>query len=361
LRHRAAGATVWLQLRGVTRVAAREGVFELRRGDWLVLDRDSCPELQADRNALTLGLTLAPLAVSERRRSELLPGLGWMPVADRRIAMRLWRNGAGQEGAGQGREPASPHDRPQDDRAHAIQAAVAHLSGLQGRLDPAIARCPGRSVARKRQVFARLQRARLFLQGHCDRVVRLGELAALTSFSSWYLSKTFHAIYRESPQSASVRLRLERACALLVGSDRAIGEVGVACGFDNSCSFARAFRARYGLTASDYRHAHRSVRTCIRPDDIGLASAQASDSRDGNTHAEQVRKEHSLAGLKSAGGSSPGVFEFREAELTAFAAAGGLDRDKHDDAARRDSVACAKLGTGCEQIWTRDSNINALM
>ena len=90
--------------------------------------------------------------------------------------------------------------------------------------------------------------------------MRLTELAELTSFSSWYLSKTFHCIYDESPQAASVRLRLERACELLAQSDCAIGEVGAACGFDNSCSFARAFRARFRLTATAYRESARATR-----------------------------------------------------------------------------------------------------
>ena len=106
---------------------------------------------------------------------------------------------------------------------------------------------------RQRQVFGRLQRARLYLEGNSDRVVRLSELADLTSFSSWYFSKTFHGLYDESPQTAGARLRLERAARLLRSSPMMIGEVAAACGFDNCCSFARAFKTRYGMSASRYR------------------------------------------------------------------------------------------------------------
>ena len=120
-----------------------------------------------------------------------------------------------------------------------------------------VARCPGRSRLRKRQVFSRLQRARLYLEGNCDRVVRISELAELTSFSSWYFSKTFHAVYDESPQAASARMRLERAADLLDNSQMMIGEVAAASGFDNCCSFARAFRVRYGMSATGYRNAAR--------------------------------------------------------------------------------------------------------
>ena len=105
----------------------------------------------------------------------------------------------------------------------------------------------------KRQVFGRMQRARMYLEGNSHRVVRIGELAELTNFSSWYLSKTFQSLYEESPQSLSARLRLERAALLLRETDMMIGEVASCSGFDNCCSFARAFRARYGTSASRYR------------------------------------------------------------------------------------------------------------
>ena len=78
-------------------------------------------------------------------------------------------------------------------------------------------------------------------------MVRISELAELTSFSSWYFSKTFHSLYEESPQAASARMRLEHAADLLTSTSMMIGEVAAASGFDNCCSFARAFRARFGV------------------------------------------------------------------------------------------------------------------
>ncbi|MCG6630520.1 helix-turn-helix domain-containing protein, partial [Acinetobacter baumannii] len=66
-------------------------------------------------------------------------------------------------------------------------------------------------------------------------------------------SKTFQSLYEESPQALSARLRLERASDLLRDTSMMIGEVAAASGFDNCCSFARAFRARVGVPASHYR------------------------------------------------------------------------------------------------------------
>ncbi len=250
LRPAERGFSIWFQLRGRTRLTAREGSFDLGPGEWLALERDSAPDLQAGAHGATLGLVLTGDAVS-RSRPDLLPGRGRMTSRDLRIALRLWRNGQ-RLATLAGRDPLQAQ--------RALQSLLVHVASQQRGMETAIARCPGRSIRRKRQVFGRMQRARLFLEGNRHRVVRLTELAELTSFSSWYLSKTFHAIYDESPQAASVRLRLERACELLAQSDCAIGEVGAACGFDNSCSFARAFRARFRITASSYRESVRAER-----------------------------------------------------------------------------------------------------
>jgi len=67
----------------------------------------------------------------------------------------------------------------------------------------------------------------------------------------------FHAIYGEGPRETLSRTRLHQASMLLENTTLSVGEVGAACGFENPCSFARAFRAHYGTTASGYRDVQR--------------------------------------------------------------------------------------------------------
>jgi len=237
--------SLWLQVRGASWVEAREGKFRLARGEWLAFEKDSKPVLQADRHGVCIGLTLSAEAVRAMAQFAdcgLYAGRGRMSRRDLRIAVRLWREANARAGGA---------DAVYD--ATALRPILLHLAGIQHDLSARIHRCPGRSRSRKRQVFGRLQRARLYLEGNCDRVVRISELAELTSFSSWYFSKTFHSLYEESPQSAAARMRLERAADLLRDTSMMIGEVAAACGFDNCCSFARAFRARYGVSATHYR------------------------------------------------------------------------------------------------------------
>jgi AraC family transcriptional regulator len=235
-------STLWMQLRGTTSVRAREGHFHLFRGDWMVLERDSRPSLQADRAGICVGLCLSSdtLAALGKGETPLFPGCGQMSGRDMQIAVRLWRRIGHAADAARG----TPGD---------LRPLLLHMADLQRGIAAQLHLCPGRSLGRKRHVLARLQRARLFLYGNTDRVVRFGELAELASLSYWYFSKAFQGVYGESPQAYGARLRLEGAARLLCGSDMIIGEIAAASGFENAGSFARAFRSHFGECATAYR------------------------------------------------------------------------------------------------------------
>lgn len=243
--------STWVQVRGSAVIESREGRFRLRAGQWIALDKDSVPQVQASRDGLCLGLAITPAGLRVRgggAGEALYMGRGRMTRRDLRSTVRLWRAATA---------PGAPDA--------ALHTLLLHMGAQQRELAARVPRCPGRSSGRRRQVFNRLQRARLYLEGHCDRIVSIKELAELTSFSSWYFSKTFQSLYDESPQAAAVRLRLERAGRLLRETDLAVGEVAGACGFENACSFARAFRGHHGMTATRYRSVHASATHPAKP------------------------------------------------------------------------------------------------
>jgi len=231
--------TVWMQLRGSAWVESKEGKFRLYQREWIAFEKESRPLIQAGRDGICIGVALdadALRMLGMLADCSLYTGRGRMGRGEARMALRLWREAQASGGD-----------------AQALRPLLLHVASLQRILSDGVQRCPGRSRLRKRQVFGRMQRARMYLEGNSHRVVRVGELAELTNFSSWYLSKTFQSLYEESPQSLSARLRLERAAMLLRDTDMMIGEVAAASGFDNCCSFARAFRTRFGVPASRYR------------------------------------------------------------------------------------------------------------
>lgn len=234
----------WLQLRGSAQLTAALGTFRLEPGDWIALDRGAAADLQASRHGLTVALVLSPEltggAPGPTGRS-LLPGRGRLALGDRRTILRLWRECAGHQGGADATAMRS------------FERLLRQLQRAQQDFAAMIERCPGRSYQRKVRIFSRIQKARLYLEGNPQRMLRIEELMELTRFSSWWLSKTFHAVYQETLQRASMRLRMQRARELLQHSPLSIGELAEACGFHDPCSFARQFKAWHGETASAWR------------------------------------------------------------------------------------------------------------
>ncbi|WP_327058892.1 AraC family transcriptional regulator [Luteimonas fraxinea] len=238
---------LWIQVRGDGWIESREGRFRLRHGDWMAFEKESSPLVQSGPQGLCVGIALDTAALESLQAlsdGNLYAGRGRLARGELRILFRLWRKAAQSDGG-----------------ALSVRPLLLQLAEVQRDLAARVRRCPGRSRSRKRQVFGRMQRAHMYLEGNADRVVRISELADLTSFSSWYFSKAFHALYDESPQTLSVRLRLERAALLLRTTSMMVGEVAAATGFDNCCSFARAFKNHHGVPASGYRVASRAARS----------------------------------------------------------------------------------------------------
>ena len=247
-------AVVWCVLRGRALVRAREGSFELRARDWIALDRDSSASawLGGGSVVIAVGIDSAMQRALQAAndRPVLFPGRGRMPVGARSKALRLWRTRNMTDTV------------PAADLAQGVLRSF--LSALQHELVAGAERCPGHSQRRKRQVLARMQRARLYLEGHAGGGLRVAELAQRCNFSPWYFTKIFHALYGMGPQQFAARLRLTHACRLLSSTRLPVTEISAACGFDNPCSFARAFRACHGMTASEYRLRHPSPAAASR-------------------------------------------------------------------------------------------------
>lgn len=240
-------ASIWLALRGDLEIECRDGRYRLRAGEWISLEREARPVVYSDGSGVALGFVLSGTLQAQLQQSAqatVFPGQGMMPPRSRKAAFELWRRSAGFV--------------RNDARACVIERQqwgqlLRLVSGLQSGLRDLVDRCPGRSLRRKRQVFSRMQRAALHLQGNLGRAVRISELAGLANMSIWYFTKTFHSLYGEGPQAASTRIRLDHSARLLLETRWSVSEVGAACGFENNCSFSRAFRAQFGTPPSLYR------------------------------------------------------------------------------------------------------------
>jgi transcriptional regulator GlxA family with amidase domain len=71
--------------------------------------------------------------------------------------------------------------------------------------------------------------------------------------STRQLERLFGKFLNTSPKKYYMELRLEKAQNLLVQTDQSMTDIALACGFDNSGHFSRAYRTAYGYAPSAQR------------------------------------------------------------------------------------------------------------
>jgi AraC family transcriptional regulator len=89
---------------------------------------------------------------------------------------------------------------------------------------------------------------------HLDEPLSLEVLAGIAAWSPYHFHRIFKAMMGETVAEFVWRLRLERAAnQLRTRSEASITRIALDCGFATPSSFSRAFRQRFGVTASGFR------------------------------------------------------------------------------------------------------------
>ncbi|MGE5635521.1 MAG: helix-turn-helix domain-containing protein [Nocardioidaceae bacterium] len=83
----------------------------------------------------------------------------------------------------------------------------------------------------------------------------VGDLAAAAGLSRAHFSREFRRAFGESPHAYLLTRRLERAGALLRGTDRSVADVCLSVGLQSVGSFTTSFTRTYGVSPTAYRAA----------------------------------------------------------------------------------------------------------
>ena len=100
-----------------------------------------------------------------------------------------------------------------------------------------------------------VDRARQFLDAHCDRAVASAELEAVTGLDRFALARHFRARLGTSPYRYLVMRRLDRARSLM-RAGHALADAAQACGFADQSHLTRQFGRAYGLPPGRWRALH---------------------------------------------------------------------------------------------------------
>jgi len=92
------------------------------------------------------------------------------------------------------------------------------------------------------------------IREHLADELPLAALARLAAFSPFHFHRVFRAVTGETVAGFVHRLRIEKAAAALRDHPgRAVLEIALDHGFGSAAAFARAFRARFGMSATAWR------------------------------------------------------------------------------------------------------------
>ncbi|MDI1461861.1 helix-turn-helix transcriptional regulator [Catellatospora sp. KI3] len=105
----------------------------------------------------------------------------------------------------------------------------------------------------------RLLRARDAMDRAYGQPLDVRAVAAVAHMSSAHFSRSFRAVFGETPHRYLQRRRVERSMFLLREPGRSVTDVCFEVGFASLGTFSRTFREIVGQTPSEYRGGHGPV------------------------------------------------------------------------------------------------------
>ncbi|WP_394787680.1 GlxA family transcriptional regulator [Rhodoferax sp.] len=109
--------------------------------------------------------------------------------------------------------------------------------------------------------YQHLTEAAEIMAANIEEPLPLAELASAIALSLRQLERLFHRYFSMNPAQYYMNLRLRRAQELLTHSSLPIMQVTVACGFQSSSHFCKAYRSLFGHSPSEERRRHAASTT----------------------------------------------------------------------------------------------------
>lgn len=99
-----------------------------------------------------------------------------------------------------------------------------------------------------------------YIEHHLDEDLNIKDLAGIAAFSEFHFLRIYTLLTGESLYAFIKRLRMERSAFLLTSQkERTITDIAFSMGFSNQASFAKAFKNKFGISASEYRRDHDPI------------------------------------------------------------------------------------------------------
>lgn len=106
--------------------------------------------------------------------------------------------------------------------------------------------------------LSRLARVVEHIRMHLDEPLRVDALARLTGLSVTQFERRMRKVFRLSPKQFVIKCRMDEATRLLTETEQSLGEIALACGFNDQSAFSRQFKSAMGTTPGEFRRAGKT-------------------------------------------------------------------------------------------------------
>ncbi len=90
-------------------------------------------------------------------------------------------------------------------------------------------------------------------ENYSDSSLSLKHISTTLGFNEHYISDLFKATYGEKFSTFVEKMRIEKSCELLKGSEMKLHDIALGVGYTSDVSFRRAFKKVMGITPSEYK------------------------------------------------------------------------------------------------------------
>ncbi len=151
------------------------------------------------------------------------------------------------------------------------------------------------SAENRSEYSKRMHRVLEYVDSHLDQTLELADLAEVAHFSAFHFHRLFAAWMGETLGEYLRRRRLEVAATRLLAQPAVpVLNIALSVGFGSTEAFARAFKTRFGCTATEWRE-REAKRRDSNPDQLGSNPGQAQkllqdDDETSHPKAEVIMK-----------------------------------------------------------------------
>lgn len=92
-----------------------------------------------------------------------------------------------------------------------------------------------------------------YIHHHYDEALRLPVLAEMAGLSVYQFDQRIRALFHVTAGQYLVKVRIDAACHRLTGTNEAIAQIALACGYSDQSAFSRQFKQAVGLSPMAYR------------------------------------------------------------------------------------------------------------